>query len=134
MVVFMDFPFVTLGNPQNQHEEVIIVRVDGTVERIDTMDLGMPIGLDPDIEAFIDLKELPLAVGDVVALYTDGITEAEDPNGEFYGIERLCACLERGRELSADALRDALIADVMAHIGAGKLLDDITTVILKRIA
>ncbi|MCA9659292.1 MAG: SpoIIE family protein phosphatase [Myxococcales bacterium] len=117
-----------------QHEEVIIVRVDGTVERIDTMDLGMPIGLDPDIEAFIDLKELPLAVGDVVALYTDGITEAEDPNGEFYGIERLCACLERGRELSADALRDALIADVMAHIGAGKLLDDITTVILKRIA
>ncbi|MEZ4382832.1 MAG: SpoIIE family protein phosphatase [Nannocystaceae bacterium] len=117
-----------------QHEEVIIVRVDGTVERVDTMDLGMPIGLDPDIEAFIDLKELPLAVGDVVALYTDGITEAEDPSGEFYGIDRLCACLGRGRELSADALRDALIADVMGHIGAGKLLDDITTVILKRIA
>lgn len=117
-----------------QHEEVLIARVSGAIERIDTMDLGLPIGIDRDIEDFIELKEIPLAIGDVVALYTDGITEAETPEGELYGIERLCECLERARELDADGIRDALIADVMNHIGEGKILDDITTVILKRIA
>ncbi len=117
-----------------QHEEVLIVRVGGDVERIDTMDLGLPIGIERDIDEFIDLQEIALGLGDVVALYTDGITEAESPSGEFYGIERLCACLDRARDLDADGIRDALVADVRAHISGGPILDDITTVILKRIA
>ncbi|MEZ4449441.1 MAG: SpoIIE family protein phosphatase [Nannocystaceae bacterium] len=117
-----------------QHEEVIIVRAGGEVERIDTMDLGLPIGLEPDIGDFIDLKEIRLGPGDVVALYTDGITEAEDMSGERYEMDRLCAVLERARGGTADEIRDAVIADVMGHIGDNKILDDITTVILKRIA
>jgi len=117
-----------------QHEEVLVVRNGGEVERIDTMELGLPIGLDRDIDDFIDLQEIALAIGEIVVLYTDGITEAEDPSGELYGMDRLCASLDAARELDADGIRDAVIADVMAHIGEGKILDDITTVILKRIA
>ncbi|HFE45397.1 MAG TPA: HAMP domain-containing protein [Nannocystis exedens] len=117
-----------------QHEEVLIARVGGEVERIDTMDLGLPIGIERDIDEFIDLQEIALGLGDVVALYTDGITEAESPSGEFYGIDRLCACLGRVRDLDADGIRDAVVADVRAHIGGAMILDDITTVILKRIA
>ncbi|MCA9635256.1 MAG: SpoIIE family protein phosphatase, partial [Myxococcales bacterium] len=117
-----------------QHEEVVVVRAGGEVERIDTMDLGLPIGIEREISDFIDLKEIRLAVGDVVVLYTDGITEAENDAGEHYEIDRLCGAVQRARGLGADEIRDALVADVMAHIGRHKILDDITTVILKRVA
>ena len=117
-----------------QHEEVIVVRGDGRVERIDTMDLGLPVGLEADIADFIDLVEISLEPGDMVALYTDGITEAEGPGGELYGVERVVEALRAARGRSAREARDALIADVMAHIGAGKIHDDITTVIIKRLA
>lgn len=117
-----------------QHEEVLVVRQGGEVERIDTMDLGLPIGIEPDIGDFIGLIEVPVAPGEVVALYTDGITEAEDAKGEHYGVERMVAVLEARRGESAAAIRDALIADVMRHVGGSKIHDDITTVIIKRLA
>ena len=48
-----------------QHEELIIVRCDGTIERFDTIDLGFPIGLDIDISGFIAHQTMALGVGDV---------------------------------------------------------------------
>jgi PAS domain S-box-containing protein len=61
-----------------QHEEMILVRKNGTLERFDTIDLGFPIGLEEEIFGFLDQKHIHLHGGDVVVLYTDGITEAED--------------------------------------------------------
>ena len=58
-----------------QHEEITLVRNEGQVELINTIDLGFPIGLDADIADFVDRVELH--PGDIVVLYTDGITEAE---------------------------------------------------------
>ncbi|HBL61803.1 MAG TPA: hypothetical protein DDZ80_26340, partial [Cyanobacteria bacterium UBA8803] len=64
-----------------QHEEIIVVRSGGQVERIDTIDLGFPIGLELDITDFVAQMQVQLQSGDGVVLYTDGITEAEDING-----------------------------------------------------
>ncbi|MFW9264764.1 DAHL domain-containing protein, partial [Nostoc sp. CALU 546] len=64
-----------------QHEEMVIVRSSGKVERVETMELGFPIGLVSDIGNFIAQTQVQLYSGDVVVLYTDGITEAEDING-----------------------------------------------------
>jgi serine phosphatase RsbU (regulator of sigma subunit) len=58
-----------------QHEEVLIVR-QTQVERLETMDLGFTVGLEPDITPFIAEKSIILHAGDVVILYTDGVTEA----------------------------------------------------------
>src|SRR5919202_742235 len=63
-----------------QHEAMIVVRSNGSVEQIDTMDLGFPIGLTEDIADFVAEARVQLNPGDVVVLYTDGITEAEDIN------------------------------------------------------
>lgn len=115
-----------------QHEEMIVVRADGAIERIDTINLGFPIGLDEDISAFIDQTQVHLAPGDGVVLYTDGITEAADAGGRLYGIERLCAVLSREWSRPAADIREAVVADVRRHIGGATVYDDITLLVIKQ--
>src|SRR5690606_22806700 len=78
-----------------QHEDLIIVRKDGTLDRVETMGLGLPIGIDLDISDFISSIEVKLESGDVVTLFSDGITEAEDASEQQYGIDRLCQVILR---------------------------------------
>jgi len=115
-----------------QHEEMIVVRKDGTVELIDTIDLGFPIGLDDNIADFIDQTTVQLHPGDGVVLYTDGITEAENSDGEQYSLERLCEVVSQHWSQSAETIKEAVIADVQQHIGEQEVYDDITLVVLKQ--
>jgi serine phosphatase RsbU (regulator of sigma subunit) len=115
-----------------QHEELVVVRADGRVERIDTIDLGFPIGLEQDITPFIAQAELRLDSGDVVALYTDGVTEAENAARELYGLERLCEQIQRHCQGSARDIREAIIDDVRHHIDQHIVYDDITLLIMKQ--
>ncbi|MBE9157743.1 transporter substrate-binding protein [Nodosilinea sp. LEGE 06152] len=115
-----------------QHEEVIVVRASGTVERVDTFDLGYPVGMVEDISAFVAQHHLDLGVGDTLVLYTDGITEAENCDRKFYGLDRLIEAAQQHSTQSAAAIRAAIIADVRAHIGDHTIYDDITLVVLKR--
>jgi len=119
-------------NLSGQHEEAIIAHPDGTVECIDTMDLGFPLGLEADISQFVNQYSIDLSRGDVVVLYTDGITEAENPDHQFYGKERLCQVIQRHIHLTAREIREQIIADLKAHIGSQTIFDDITLVVLKR--
>jgi sigma-B regulation protein RsbU (phosphoserine phosphatase) len=117
-----------------QHEEMILVRADGQVERVDTIDLGLPIGMESDISAFLSHVEIQLEAGDVVVLYTDGITEAEDASGDQYGMDRLCESARTSpRTGSAEAIKQAIIDDVMRFIDGQKIHDDITAVVLKKV-
>ncbi|HVW54577.1 MAG TPA: SpoIIE family protein phosphatase [Rhizobiaceae bacterium] len=115
-----------------QHEEVIVLRGRDKVERIDTMDLGFPIGLESDISPFVATRDIPFNSGDVIILHTDGITEAESPGRELFGIERLCESARRHYDGSADAIVRGIIGDVKAHIGTQKIYDDITLVVMRR--
>lgn len=115
-----------------QHEEMIVVRADGSLERIDTIDLGFPIGLEEDIDDFISHTQVQLHPGDVVVLYTDGITEAENLLREQYGIERLCEVVRDNREHSAEQIKQTVLDNVRSHIGQQKVYDDITLLVLKQ--
>lgn len=123
-----------------QHEEMIVVRSQrqpeaeshAVIERIDTMDLGFPIGLEADITDFIGSINIKLNSGDGVVLYTDGITEAENHQGEFYSLEKLCEIVKQNWHLTASEIRKAVINDVRSHIGKHKVYDDITLVVLKQ--
>ncbi|MDY6937270.1 MAG: SpoIIE family protein phosphatase [Cyanobacteriota bacterium] len=115
-----------------QHEEIIVVRANGTVERIDTIDLGFPVGLVDEISDFVAQKTLHLNPGDGIVLYTDGITEAENLDRQFYGLERLCEVVSRNWQRSATEVRRAVIADVRQHIGTQKVYDDISLLVLKQ--
>jgi sigma-B regulation protein RsbU (phosphoserine phosphatase) len=116
-----------------QHEEVLIIRKDGNLERVDTIDLGFPVGLEPDIAEFVHTRDLPFASDDVMILYTDGVTEAESPAGELFGFERLCDSAARHRFGRAEDIKEGIIRDLMSHIGTQKIHDDITLVVLRHI-
>ncbi|MEG4083035.1 PP2C family protein-serine/threonine phosphatase [Microcoleus sp. POL10_C6] len=115
-----------------QHEEMIVVRCNGSVERFDTIDLGFPIGLDVDIDEFVAEKIVHLRSGDVVVLYTDGITEAKNMDKVLYGLKRLIEVVEINWQRSAAEIRQAVIKDVRWHIGEQKVFDDITLLVLKQ--
>lgn len=115
-----------------QHEEMIVVRCNGSVERFDTIDLGFPIGLDANIAEFVAETLVQLYSGDVLVLYTDGITEAENMEKVLYGLERLIEVIQINWQQTATGIRHAVIDDVRSHIGEQKVFDDITLLVLKQ--
>ncbi|MBB4229906.1 sigma-B regulation protein RsbU (phosphoserine phosphatase) [Rhizobium mongolense] len=114
-----------------QHEDLIVIRHTGAVERIDTSDLGLPVGLESDISSFIDTREIPFHKGDLIVLHTDGVTEAENPEGELFGIERLCENARRLHGQTAEQVMNGILESLMAYIGTQKIHDDITLVVVR---
>ncbi|MEM8604477.1 MAG: SpoIIE family protein phosphatase [Cyanobacteria bacterium P01_H01_bin.121] len=115
-----------------QHEELLVVRASGQVERIDTIDLGLPIGLDDDIADFISHQVVQLQPGDGVVLYTDGIPEAYNSEKKQYGLERLCTVISLSWSGTATEIKQAIINDVQSFIGEQRIFDDITLLVLKQ--
>lgn len=114
-----------------QHEDMIIVRKDGRVERIETGDLGFPVGLEPDIASFIATREIAFEKGDMIVLHTDGVTEAENLKGELFGFERLLEDARRLHGGSAEEVVKGILDHLMTYIGTQKIHDDITLVVMR---
>ncbi|AUI70242.2 SpoIIE family protein phosphatase [Beggiatoa leptomitoformis] len=117
-----------------QHEDILLVRQNGKVECIDTLNLGFMVGLVREISDFLVSEELNLAIGEGIVLYTDGITEARDDEGNLFGLERLCDVIQAHWQLSAKKIQQAIISDVLRHINGYKIADDITLLVIKRMA
>jgi len=115
-----------------QHESVLICRRNGRVEEIDTIDLGFPIGLESDIADFLTATRFRLRPGDTLLLYTDGITEAENENGEMFGLSRLKELLGSCHQQSAREISDRILAELYAYIGRAPVYDDISLVVIKQ--
>ena len=114
-----------------QHEEILIVRNQGKIERVDTSDLGFPIGLESDIKDFINTVSITLNYGDGIVLYTDGITEAINPVNQMYGLERLCDKITEYWYHSAEMIKQLIIEDVYDYIAQQKVFDDLTLLVIK---
>jgi sigma-B regulation protein RsbU (phosphoserine phosphatase) len=114
-----------------QHEDVLIVRKDGTLERINTLELGLIIGLEPDISEFVATREVSFCAGESIILFTDGITEAEDDSGEQFGLDRLCDSICSRHEGTAGEMLAGVIDDVMGFVNQSKIHDDISILIIK---
>jgi phosphoserine phosphatase RsbU/P len=107
------------------HNPPLLLRGDGSVEKLG--DGGMVLGIFPDIQ--YDQSELPLRPGDRLLFYTDGITEARDPEGEEYGEDRLAAAALAVTAPEALAIKEAVLADVNAFTH-GKFEDDATLIVV----
>ena len=116
-----------------QHEDILICRKDRRIERINTINLGFMVGLLPDIQRFISHSKAYLEVGEGIVLYTDGITEAQNAQGELYGVERLCQTVSDFWEQRAIDIQQKVIDHVQQFVGGQKLLDDITLLVIKRV-
>jgi PAS domain S-box-containing protein len=114
-----------------QHEEVLIVRGNGELERHDTLNLGFTLGLESDISHLIDEAKVPLQPGDVMVVYTDGITEAINNVGVTYGIERLAEAVKSSHGQPSKGIREAVLRNLREHIAGQELLDDISLLVIK---
>ncbi|NOK06897.1 MULTISPECIES: PP2C family protein-serine/threonine phosphatase [Myxococcus] len=85
--------------------------------------------LGASVESQFTSRQAQLRPGDVVVWYTDGLTEARDNAGKLYGTQRLAAAVQAHAHLSAEALRDAVLADARAFSAGQPQRDDITVVV-----
>ena len=91
---------------------------------------GMALGVVED--ATWKQEAVQLAPGDLLLLYTDGITEAQDLQGAFFGEKRLLETVQANQGRSAQDVQDALIAEVHEFVGDAPQFDDITLIVVIR--
>ena len=95
---------------------------------------GLAIGLDRGGTLFRQtLREqtIPLAPGDLVVFYTDGLVEARSPSGDEFGYERLADVVQTHQHADALDLRDLLLAELQAWSGGAEPDDDTTLLVLR---
>lgn len=90
---------------------------------------GFPLGLVDDFE--YEERVLPLSPGDLLILYTDGVIEAQAPNGEMFTLPRLEKSILNTRSGSCQAMADQVYRNVTDFIGTGRLEDDLTFVSMR---
>jgi serine phosphatase RsbU (regulator of sigma subunit) len=88
-----------------------------------------PIGIS--CEQVCELASAGLAAGDVLVLFTDGVTEARNDLGEEFGTDRLSALLERGSSLSAEGLMNSLFSSASDFCNRVGFADDVTILVVK---
>ena len=69
--------------------------------------------------------------GDLLVIYSDGITEAFNPNAEMYGFDRFKALISQKRHLSPEEIKAEILSDLQAHQQDESANDDITLVVAK---
>jgi serine phosphatase RsbU (regulator of sigma subunit)/catechol 2,3-dioxygenase-like lactoylglutathione lyase family enzyme len=108
------------------HLPALLLRGDDTVARLDATATVLGIFKKWDCE----LGECHLLPGDVLALYTDGITESFNRDGEEFGEPRLLDSLRRHRSLSSQAALASMVDEVL-HFNPQEQHDDITLILAK---
>jgi len=92
---------------------------------------GIPLGVLGD--SLYDQETRVLACGDLLALYTDGVTEALDPLGREFGEERLIEILSRRRDSDLDDLVRGVLEELSRWLGGASPQDDVTLVLAKAV-
>jgi sigma-B regulation protein RsbU (phosphoserine phosphatase) len=110
------------------HNPGLLVRRDGTVQRLEAN--GLPIGLFPVVE--YGRVEVTLGPGDLLVLYTDGITEAANPESDEFGLDRLQAVVQEHAQEPLVALAVAIETALEVFADGTPYGDDRTMVMLRR--
>ena len=119
-----DFTYANGG-----HNPPLLVRADGTSEYLPTTD-GVALGVMPEYE--FEQSSVTLAPGELVVLFTDGVTEAIDAEDEEFGPDRLQEVFRDGPPRSVREANEAVFDAVKAFAGDAPQFDDITCVTLMR--
>lgn len=112
------------------HEPPLVWRRAGIFDELDSS--GLPVGMLDD-STYEGTRLVPLAAGELLVLYTDGIPEAQrPPDHAVFGQEHLRAVVAAHAAQGAQAVCDALVAAVSAHLAGHRPHDDITLVVIER--
>ena len=117
-------PMVYVPGPDAPSRTPQILTPDGMV-------LGLQFDLGDTFDRILEEVTLPLGRGDLFVLYTDGISEAMNAQGDCFGDQRLVDLAELNADLKLDDLRACILDEVHAFAGDAAQHDDMTMVLLK---
>lgn len=128
--------FLGILDPQNHtlrysnagHNSGLLITDKGSVQHLDST--GPPVGLIA--EGTYTEGSVPMGAGDLLVLYTDGITEASDPDDEEYGIERLAKISRLRRQDDLELLAQAIQRDLDNFTRGVAYADDRTLLLVRR--
>lgn len=107
------------------HEPPLLLHMDGSVERIPHSP-GMALGLWEPVT--LDERTIELLPGDTLLLYTDGMTDCRNPQGEPFGLERIKSVLSGFANMNAQQVCDNLLDILQKYQDGCKQDDDVTLV------
>lgn len=117
----------TLRYTNAGHNAPVLSRADGSIERLTTG--GIVVGAFPSVN--FDEGRTTLGAGDMLVLFSDGVTEAQNQTGEEYGEARLTSFVAARREETAANLRREIFEEIDRWSGGAERGDDQTLVIMK---
>jgi serine phosphatase RsbU (regulator of sigma subunit) len=111
------------------HNPPLLIHTNGHAERLELH--GPALGIFSSSQ--FELGEALLAEGDLLVLYTDGVVELINPDGELFGLSRLEHAVCTSCQDPAQTILEDIIANTQAFSGSNLYRDDFTLVILRRI-
>jgi len=109
------------------HPAGLVISADGSLSELEAT--GLPLGMLEDSE--YGAEERMLRPGDKVVLYSDGLSEAQNEEGRFFGSKSVRAIVKEHPESGCGALHTALLEAVEGFTGGAVLADDITLVVFE---
>ena len=120
------------------HPQMLLYRAESNTgesedeEPIELKSEFLPVGISLFSEPLeYHSTEVAWHPGDLLVLYSDGITEAFNPDAEMYGLERFKAVISKKRHLSPEAIKTEILSDLRIHQQDESSNDDITLVVVK---
>ena len=117
-----DFNFINAG-----HAYPVVVRNSGAVEQLETS--NFPVGLFPALT--FEAGQTHLDAGEIILIFSDGVTEAQNFRNELFGDSRLSNIAGECAKLSAAVASEKILSSVKAFVGNAPPSDDLTLVVLR---
>lgn len=111
------------------HEYPLIYSSNGDVVSLEST--GIAIGIMDDFD--FGMRTVTLQPGDLLVVYSDGVTDATNERDDAFGLERLRSSIAKHRDLPSSGLIEAVFSDVKAHEGKAPQFDDLTFVVIRRL-
>ncbi|MEI8134509.1 MAG: SpoIIE family protein phosphatase [bacterium] len=116
------------------HMPLLKISADGSSEYIQPKGMGVGFVGKNIFDAVLEEKELPVDHGDLVILFSDGITEVRNIEGEELGYERFAEIASNARnESDTEKMIDHILGEVLSYAGTSSFTDDATFVLIKKI-
>ncbi len=110
------------------HTHPVLLHSGGSLDHLAAG--GIFLGIDPEVP--YESASVRIPPGGTLVLYTDGVTDIQNPQGERFGQERFLRLLIKRQHLSAEEIRNAVYQACIRHRGFAEQFDDFTLIVLKR--
>jgi sigma-B regulation protein RsbU (phosphoserine phosphatase) len=124
-------PLMYLPGRGRMESGFVAVQRKVQVQAPDGLVLGLKIDDGRRFNSLLREETLPLGAGDLVVLFTDGVTEAMNAEGEAFGEERLAEVIEEHGDLPLEELRERILREISGFVGNTGQHDDLTFVLVK---